>query len=165
MNGGGWSVSSPNTSVYHQLKWVLRPSTKVSSQGLPVTGTSLSLRPRDSCHLLTGICFGKCHREMWDAAISQFVHTSELLVATALGGRGQGATGFHTLHWKGFWRLEKVGCRLPAKLNTNKRPSGPSLKTFCSVFSEIPFPGYCDRQTHSIFFYQKPHEMLSNTAP
>lgn len=49
----GVGVSFPDTSVCHQLKWVLRPSTKVSSQGLQVTGTSLSQRPRDSCHLLT----------------------------------------------------------------------------------------------------------------
>lgn len=54
---------------------------------------------------------------------------------------GRGAMGFHTLHWKGFWLHEKVGCGLPAKLNTNRFPSGPSLKTFLSVFSEIPFPG------------------------
>lgn len=62
---------------------------------------------------LINICFSKCHGEMWDAAISQFVHTSELLVDTALGGCGQGAMGFHTLHWKGsdYMRRWVVGCQ------------------------------------------------------
>lgn len=52
-----------------------------------------------------------------------------------------GGYGFSHITLERFWLHEKVGCGLPAKLNTNRFPSGPSLKTFCSVFSEIPFPG------------------------
>lgn len=57
-----------------------------------------------------------------------------------------------------------MGCGLPAKLNTNKFPSGPSLQTLLLSSVEAPSLGHRDRQTHGIF-YQQPHEMLSNTAP
>ena len=93
--GGVREASFPNTSVYHQLKCcVLRPSPKVSSRGLPVTGTSLSLRPRESCHLLTGICFRKSPQERWDPAISQSAHSWDLLVLQLWGGCRQEAYGF-----------------------------------------------------------------------
>lgn len=60
---------------------------------------------------------------------------------TALGGRGQGAYGSSHLHWEGLSLHKKVGCGMPAKLNTDKFPSGQSLKNFCTVFGESFSPG------------------------
>lgn len=68
----------------------------------PTTGTSSSLRPRESCHLLTGTCFRKCHGEMWDPAVFQFAHIWKLLVTQLWEGVGRGPMISHTLHWKGF---------------------------------------------------------------
>lgn len=57
---------------------------------------------RGTTHLLTGICFSKCHGEMWDPAVSQFAHTWRLLVLQLWDSVGRGPMFLHTLHWKGF---------------------------------------------------------------
>lgn len=57
---------------------------------------------RVSCHLLTGTCFRKGHREMWTPAVFQFAHIWKLLVTQLWKGVGRGPMVFHTLHWKGF---------------------------------------------------------------
>lgn len=47
-----------------------------------------SLRPRESCHLLTGVSFGECHGKMWDRAVPR-AHTPE----RCRGCRSAGARG------------------------------------------------------------------------
>jgi len=159
---GGKKASFPNTSVYHQLKcFVLRPSSKVSSRGLPVTGTTLSLRPRESCHLLTGICFRKYPQERWDPAISQSAHCWDLVGVIALRGCGQQAYGFSHItleriltaqggklwdvsqakHWQiPFWSVQFSH----SVVSDSLWPYGPqhtTLHNFCAVLGESSFPG------------------------
>lgn len=72
--------------------------TKNLPPGVPGTGTSWSWRPRESGHLLTATCFRKCHREMWDPAVSQFARTWKLWVSQLSEGVGrEGPMVFHTL--------------------------------------------------------------------
>lgn len=47
-----------------------------------------SLRPRESCHLLTGVSFGECHGKMWDRAVPR-AHIPE----RCRGCRSAGARG------------------------------------------------------------------------
>lgn len=47
-----------------------------------------SLRPRESCHLLTGVSFGECHGKMWDRAVPRARTPERCRGCRSAGARG-----------------------------------------------------------------------------
>lgn len=101
--GGGRGVLSPSilTETEGEREFpqhLCLPPIKTLRVEAPAKGAPLprasrdrrasSLRPRVSCHLLTGVSFGECHGKMWDRGVPR-AHTPE----RCRGCRSAGARG------------------------------------------------------------------------
>lgn len=76
-----------------RLPPIKTPRVEAPAKGAPLPRASRdrrasSLRPREPCHLLTGVSFGECHGKMWDRAVPR-AHTPE----RCRGCRSAGARG------------------------------------------------------------------------